>query len=167
MGEPAEQPLQPFADMTVEMFLDWDGGGHRGKLELVNGEVRAMSPASATHGIIQASIAISLGNQLRKTGLPSRVGTETPIVPPLGRGCNIRVPGVAITCAKTTDSKTLEEQFLIAEVLSPNNANNTWDSINAVTGLLSLKEVLAVDSSRVHAAVYRRSSDGSWPRDAN
>ena len=32
--------------MTAEEFIAWGGDGHPGKLELVNGEVRAMSPAT-------------------------------------------------------------------------------------------------------------------------
>ena len=36
--------------MTVTQFLDWpgDGGGHT--FQLVDGELRAMSPGRATHG---------------------------------------------------------------------------------------------------------------------
>jgi Uma2 family endonuclease len=47
----------PPAKMTAAEFLDWDGGGHQGKLELVNGVVRAMPPASGTHALIQAKLA--------------------------------------------------------------------------------------------------------------
>ena len=37
--------------MTVDEFIGWAGDG---RWELVDGEPRAMAPASATHGIIQA-----------------------------------------------------------------------------------------------------------------
>ena len=49
--------------MTVDEFLAWDGGGHQGKLELVDGLVRAMAPASATHAMIQGNL-ILIGNHL-------------------------------------------------------------------------------------------------------
>ena len=43
--------------MTVEEFLDWPGDGSGKKFELVDGEPRAMTPASVSHRIIQANIA--------------------------------------------------------------------------------------------------------------
>ena len=54
--------------MSVEDFLAWDGGGHQGKLELVDGEVRAMSPASATHGLIQLTFGSLLRQHLKQSG---------------------------------------------------------------------------------------------------
>ncbi|MDX2289038.1 MAG: Uma2 family endonuclease [Hyphomicrobiaceae bacterium] len=153
--------------MTVEEFLDWDGGGHQGKMELVNGVVVAMSPASSTHGLIQANIAIAIGNHLRKTGRPCRVGSEQPISPTMGKRLNLRVPDVAVTCTPASDSKTMEEPLLIAEVMSPSNEMDTWASIQAVAGLISLKEILVVQSTRVEAEVYRRRADGGWPDEPN
>ena len=38
--------------MTVDEFIAWVGDG---RWQLVDGEPRAMAPASATHGIIQAN----------------------------------------------------------------------------------------------------------------
>jgi Uma2 family endonuclease len=43
--------------MTVEEFLDWPGDGSGKKFELVDGEPRALAPASGTHGRIQATLA--------------------------------------------------------------------------------------------------------------
>ena len=38
--------------MTVADFLDWPGDGSGRKFQLVDGELRAMSPGSVTHGTI-------------------------------------------------------------------------------------------------------------------
>ena len=72
--------------MTLDEFLAWDGDGHVGRLELWNGKVRAMAPASATHAIIQLNIGRAIGNHLHARKSPCRVGTEAPIVPHLPTG---------------------------------------------------------------------------------
>ena len=54
--------------MTVAEFLDWPGDRSGRKFELADGESRAMAPASATHGRIQATVARLLGNHLAGTG---------------------------------------------------------------------------------------------------
>ena len=62
--------------MTVEEFFAWDGGGHVGKLERVEGIVRAMAPASANHSFIQGYIVTALKNHLRATGSRFRTGLK-------------------------------------------------------------------------------------------
>jgi Uma2 family endonuclease len=153
-------PQQP-TQMTLDEFFAWDGGGHAGKLELVNGVVRAMSPASATHAIIQLNIGAAIKTHLR--GTPCRVGTEAPIIPPFKTSLNARVPDIAVSCAPLTDSKVFENPVLIVEVLSPSNQDATWDSIGALAGLVSLTEILVVQSTFIEAQVYRRDAAGAWP----
>ena len=126
-----------------------------------------MSPASATHGLIQLNIGSVLSNHIRKTGRPCRVGTETPIVPLMSRKKTVRVPDIAVSCAKRSDSKTLLEPLLTVEVMSPSNERETWDSISSVAGLPSMREILVVQSTRIEAEVYRRATDGGWPTDPN
>jgi Uma2 family endonuclease len=154
-------PKPPETPMTLDEFFAWDGGGHVGKLELVNGIVRAMSPASATHGIIQLNIGAAIKVHLR--GTPCRVGTEAPVIPPFKTSLNARVPDIAVSCAPLTDSKVFEHPLLIVEVLSPSNQDDTWDSIGALAGLVSLTEILVVQSTFIEAQVYRRDATGAWP----
>lgn len=52
---------------------------------------------------------------------------------------------------------------LIIEVLSPSNVEETWESIEALAGVLSLRGIVVIDSMRVEAQVYRRTDDGRWP----
>ena len=82
--------------MTVDEFIAWVGDG---RWELVDGEPRAMAPASATHGIIQANTAYTLIRHLREAASPCRVVTEPGIVPRVRSRSNMRVPDVAVTCA--------------------------------------------------------------------
>lgn len=150
--------------MTIDEFLAWDGGGHVGKLELVEGVVRAMAPASATHGLVQGNIVRAIGNHLKERGSLCRAATEAPIVPPMGRRRNARAPDVAVTCAPISDSPTFEDPVLIVEVLSPCNEDATWETIEALAGLISLQEILVVQSTRVEAEVFHRNPPDRWPR---
>ena len=157
--EPSQQTL-----MTAAQFMDWDGGGLLGKIELVNGEVRAMSPASGTHALIQANLAYLIGAHLRAKKLPCRVGTEAPVQPQMHANDNVRAPDLAVTCAPPTDSKMFPGPVLIIEVLSPSNQKETWDSIYAMATIPALTEIAIVDSERVRVEVLRRGADGSWPK---
>jgi Uma2 family endonuclease len=55
---------KPLPSMTAADFLDWPGDGSGRKFQLVDGEVRAMSPGSATHGTIQMTLGRLIGNSL-------------------------------------------------------------------------------------------------------
>ena len=50
--------------MTVDEFIAWVGDG---RWQLVDGEPRAMAPANATHGIIQARLALLVDPASRDT----------------------------------------------------------------------------------------------------
>ena len=155
---------QTIPTMTLDEFLAWDGGGHVGKLELWHGVVRAMAPASAVHAIIQANIVTALNNHLRARKSPCRAATEAPIVPPFANRRNARAPDVAVTCAPPTDSPTFDAPILIVEVMSPSHEKETWASIESLAGLVSLQEVLVVQSTSVQVEVFRRDANGAWPR---
>lgn len=153
----------PLPPMTLDEFFAWDGGGHVGKLELVDGYVRAMAPASATHSLIQGNIVTAIQNHLRGTGSRCRAAPEAPVLPPLHQKQNARAPDVAVTCAPRSDSKVFEDPILIVEVLSPSNEVETWETITALAALVSLKEILVVHSTSVEARVFTRSAAGGWP----
>jgi Uma2 family endonuclease len=157
---------KPMPPMTVDAFLEWDGGGHVGKLELVNGVVRAMSPASATHGVIQSNLAYLIGAHLRAKNMPCRVGTETPVIPRMDSKINLRAPDLAVSCAPPSTSKTFDDPILIVEVLSPGNSRETWEAIWACATIPTVSEFLIVDSEKIHVQVFRKGSDGSWPQEA-
>ena len=66
--------------MTVDEFIAWVGDG---RWQLVDGEPRAMAPASATHGIIQARLAFLVTRHLETQTGSCVVVTE----PAISRGC--------------------------------------------------------------------------------
>ena len=161
----SQAAIHTLPTMTIDEFLAWNGGGHVGKLELVDGIVRAMAPASATHAIIQLNIGTAITTHLRKNGSPCRAGTEAPIIPPMSKRTNARAPDVSVSCAPTGISSTFEKPVLIVEVISPGNEAETWESIRALAGLPSLQEILVVQSTRVGVQLFRRGADGAWPSD--
>lgn len=152
---------KPLPLMTGEEFLAWDGGGLRGKLELVNGEVRAMSPASATHSLIQGNITVAIGMHLRAKGSPCRVVPEAPVIPKFDSQRNIRVPDVAVTCSAIS-GEVLSNPILIVEIMSPSNDRDTYESMLACATLPSVQEIVLIQSERVELTLYRRDEAGVW-----
>lgn len=153
----------PAPKMTVEEFLVLDGTGHVGKLELVEGQVRAMSPASGTHALVQGNIAGLLWAAFRARKSPCRVSTEAPISPRIHANDNVRAPDLAVTCAPISSGKLFPDPVLIIEVLPPSHQRETWESIRALASVPSLKEILVVDSEKRSAEIFRREADGGWP----
>jgi Uma2 family endonuclease len=152
--------------MTVTDFLEWNGGGHQGKLELVDGEVRAQAPASATHGLIQARLAFLIERHLTDAKRPCIVATEPAVAPRVTARHNVRVPDLGVTCSPIQAGQILlPEPTLLVEILSPGNVNETWDNVRAYSTIPSVQEILVVHSTRVLAEVLRRAADGAWPED--
>lgn len=149
--------------MTADQFLDWDGGGHVGKLELVHGEVRAMSPASPTHAQLQGNLTGLIWAHLRAQKLPCRVAPEAPVQPQIHANDNVRVPDIAVTCAPPGKDKYFPAPVLIIEILSPSNKKDTWNSIYAMATIPALKEIAVVDSETVRVEVFRLLEGGGWP----
>ena len=150
--------------MTVEEFLDWDGGGHIGKLELVNGQIRAMAPASATHHMIQGNIFAAIHAHLKRSEGPCSAAPEASIVPRFDSRHNTRAPDISVTCEPVTAAKLFPDPVIIVEVLSPSNEKQTWEAINACATIPALREILVIHSERVHARIYRRDETGAWPK---
>ena len=147
--------------MTVDEFVAWVGDG---RWQLVNGEPRAMAPASATHGIIQTNIAYTLTRHLRDGGSPCRAVTEPAIVPRVRSRSNMRVPDVAVTCSPVDAGQiALPEPLLIVDILSPSNESDTWENVWTYVSIPSVQEVLVLRSASMAADILRRRADGTWP----
>ncbi len=152
--------------MTADDFMQWDGGGHQGKLELVDGEVRAMAPASAVHSKIQTNLAIFIGNHLRSSRPSCGVLVEAPVQPRLDANHNVLAPDLGVTCAPVGDAKILEDPILLIEVLSPGNSHMTRENVWAYTTIPSVQEIVLVHSTRARAEMIRKDAKGAWPKEA-
>lgn len=149
--------------MTTDEFLDWASGAP-GKWQLVDGEPRAMAPASATHGIIQARLATVLTNGLDAMSGSCVVVTEPAIVPQIRANSNMRVPDLAVTCATVQAGQiAVQEPVLLIEILSPSNEVDTRQNVWTYTTIPSVREILVLHSTRIAAELLRRGAGASWP----
>ena len=150
--------------MTVDEFLAWDPDDPSAAgWQLIDGEPVAMAPGSQAHGSIQNEIGRLLGNHLLERGSPCRTITEPGIVPRVRSDRNYRVPDIGVTCAPPSDSQMVPEPVLLIEILSPSNEVETRANIWAYATIPSLREILAVRSTRIEAELLIRDADGSWP----
>ena len=74
--------------MTVDEFLKWDSADGL-RYELVDGEPRAMVPASTIHGFLQNELGRLIGNHLRDTASGCEVVANPGVVPRLLSGFQI------------------------------------------------------------------------------
>jgi Uma2 family endonuclease len=148
--------------MTVAEFLDWRGYSTSARHQLVDGEIRAMAPASITHGRIQANIARLFGNHLQNTRC--QVTTAPGVVPRVRADMNMRVPDIAVNCTPDgPGQRALPDPIQIFEILSPSNENETRENVWAYATIPSVREIVLVQSTSIQAEILRREADGTWP----
>jgi Uma2 family endonuclease len=150
--------------MTAPDFLAWPGDGTGRKFQLVDGEVRAIPPASAAHAMIQTNLAYELRRHMVEQNIRCRVGTEPGILTRVRGDINVRVPDVGVTCALVPPGQEVwPDPVLLIEVLSPRNAADTWENVWSYCTVPSVQEIAVVHSTRVLVELLRRGPDGHWP----
>jgi Uma2 family endonuclease len=153
--------------LTVEEFLNWPDDEFGRRQQLIEGEVVTMSPPGPAHGVIQANLAILLGNHLARKRPGCRVVTNPGVVPRFRASINARVPDLGVTCTPVRpDQRLVDEPLLLIEILSPHNRSATMANLWAYTTIPSVQEVVTLHSTRVGATVLTRQPDGSWPPEA-
>jgi Uma2 family endonuclease len=166
MNYPAQRqpPLPPM--MTVADFLDWPGDGFGTRFELVDGVLRAMAPASDTHGTIQGNLTLLIGLHLRSVRSPCRVVSNPGIQPRVRAEWNFRIPDLGVTCQPNRPGEVMTpEPIVLIEVLSPGNANETYENVRAYATLPTLREIAVVHSTRMRVELLARDAAGNWPAD--
>jgi Uma2 family endonuclease len=150
--------------MSTSDFLDWNPQDGSDRWELIDGEARAMAPATPRHGAIQAEAARLIGNRLADLRPACRVITEPGIRPKVRADRNVRVPDLAVTCGEwNPDDKVLLEPLLIVEILSPSNQKDTWANVWTYVTIPSVWEILVLHATEIRGDLLRRNEDGSWP----
>jgi Uma2 family endonuclease len=150
--------------MTVAEFLDWPGDGSGRRFQLVNGELRAMSPGSAAHAAIQTNLSYELRRHMIDGQIGGRVLSNPGVITPKRADKNLRIPDLGVTLTSDVPGqKVPPDPIVLIEILSPSNAKDTWDNVQEYTTLPSVREIAVVHSTRVLAEVLRRGADGSWP----
>ncbi len=158
----AARKLPPL--MTVAEFLDWPGDGTSVRYELVDGVLRAMAPASNTHGTIHSNLTRQIGNHLEAVRPGCRIIVAPGIQPKLRAAWNHRIPELGVTCVPDRPGVLMiPDAILLIEILSPSNAQDTWSNIPLYASVPSIEEILIVHSATVKIEVLRRLADGNWP----
>lgn len=151
------------AVMDVAEFLAWDAPGVD-RWQLVDGRPEAMAPASETHNIIQGELGRLIGNHLVAMGRRCTLVPNAGIVPRIRSDSNIRIPDLAVTCARSREeSRATSDPVLLVEILSPSNRAETWTNVWAYTTIPSVQEILVVHSTATREELLRRDGDGNWP----
>jgi Uma2 family endonuclease len=149
--------------MTVEAFLDWQPPDGR-MWQLVDGQPRAMAPASVTHAFIQFELGRLIGNHLIDGRVPCRVVGNAGTQPHVNADQNVRIPDLAVTCDPVPPgTKLMGRPLLIIEILSASNRAETWSNVWTYTSQPSVREIVVVSSLAMEAHVLRRMADGAWP----
>jgi Uma2 family endonuclease len=152
--------------MTLTEFLSWDPADPSGQAwQLIDGEPVAMAPGSETHAALQGEIGALLRNHLLDRDGPCRLLSQPGIVPRVRANRNFRIPDLAVTCAPPALGLMVADPILLIEILSPSNEAQTRANIWAYTTIPSVREILAVHSTRIEAELLRRGADGSWPEE--
>jgi Uma2 family endonuclease len=148
--------------MTVRDFLGWESGDGL-RYELVDGEPRAMAPAGTIHGFLQNELGSLIRNHLREHRPACEVLANVGVIPHLLSAHNVRIPDLAVTCAKLMPGqRTLPDPVLLIEILSPSNHADTWSNVWSYTSIPSVQEILVLHSTGVSAELLRRAADGTW-----
>ncbi len=150
--------------MSLEEFLDWPGDGRARHHRLIDGEVRPMSPASATHSMIQLEIGVLLARSIADARPPFRALTEAAIVPGARSATNLRVADLAVTRARVAAGQiAVPDPVLVVEILSPGNERETREALRAYATVPTVREILVVRSTEIAAEILRRGADDGWP----
>jgi Uma2 family endonuclease len=150
--------------VMLDEFLAWNPGDPSVRAwQLIGGEPVAMAPGTDAHGAIQSEVARLLSNYLLAQGSLYRVVTEPGIVPRVGADWNYRVPDLGVTSAPPSNELMLPEPVLLIEILSPSSEAETRANIWAYATVPTVKEILAIRSTRIEAELLIRNPDGRWP----
>jgi Uma2 family endonuclease len=114
-------PILPKVRMKVDEFLAWADAQARGRYELVDGEIVAMSPERARHNLVKFAAARALRDAVLAAKLPCTVFTDGIAVVIDDR--NTREPDASVQCGVDVDldSMILEAPMIVVEVASPSS----------------------------------------------
>lgn len=151
--------LQPKVRMTADEFLAW-AEGQRGRHELADGEVFAMSPKRVRHAVTKFAAQTALRDAIGACGIPCEM---------LPDGLSVRVdeqtvfePDALVYCGARLDpdATTVPEPLIVVEVLSPSTKQvDTGFKFQGHFRLPSVQHYLILDTER-RTVIHRRRSTG-------
>jgi len=152
------------ARMTLAEFLNWTPADPTGAAyQLIDGEPVPMAPASRNHAALMGEVGGLLHAHLLEIASHCSVLIQPGIVPHVRADWNFRLPDLGVACSPPSADLVVRDPVLLIEILSPGNESETRANIWAYTTIPSVREILAVHSTRVEAERLCRLPDGNWP----
>jgi Uma2 family endonuclease len=153
-------PGVPKARMKVDEFLAWADAQARGRYELVDGEIIAMSPEQARHNLVKLAAALALRDAVLAAKLPCTVFTDGISV--VIDDQNTREPDASVQCGVEVnlDSTILEAPMIVVEVASPSSERvDTEAKLVDYFSVPSICHYLIILAER-RVVVHHRRNDG-------
>ena len=160
----AANPLP--AGMTVAEFLAWEPPDLSDRWELVDGTPRAMPTTRPRHGALLSEVSRLISNHLVESRPSCRVIVEPGIQPKIRGNFNVRIPDLAVTCARLeSEDRLLRNPVVAIEILSPSTKAETWQNVWSYVTIPSVQEILVLHSAEIRGDLLQRLADGAWPDD--
>lgn len=158
-----EEPAVKYNYVSQENYLESERGASE-KHEYYQGEIFAMSGASARHNRIFTNLFIDIGSKLKgKDCLP--YGSDLRIHIP--KNTLFTYPDISIICGalEFTDDKvdTVTNPSVIIEILSNSTRNyDKGEKFTLYRDINSLQEYILVDTEKIYVEKHIRHADNSW-----
>jgi Uma2 family endonuclease len=153
-------PALPKARMKVPEFLTWAEAQSRGRFELVEGEVVAMSPERLRHNLVKLEVALALREAIRAAKLPCIVFTDGATV--VINDYTAREPDASVQCGIDIDlnSMILEAPLIVVEVVSPSSErDDTHTKLIEYFSVPSIRHYLIILPEK-RVVVHHQRNDG-------
>lgn len=152
----------PDERMTVDQFLDWASSQDRGRFELLDGEVVAMSPERLGHARIKARVWRALDRAVVARGHDCEA-LPYGITVPIDEATSFE-PDALVRCGDPLDAEAtaVPDPLIVVEVISPGSRSiDTNMKLQAYFSLASVAHYLVLDPRRRALIHYRRDADGA------
>jgi len=111
----------PPGPVDLATFLTWAEAQPRGRFELLEGEIVAMSPERARHSLTKQEVALTLREAVRRAGLDCTVYPDGMTV--VIDDTTAYEPDAMVACLPPDlDSLVVEDPLIVVEVTSPSNS---------------------------------------------
>ena len=150
----------PVGRMTFDQFVDWAAAQERGRFELLDGEIHAMSPERVSHNETKQLAWLALREAIRLRGLPCKA---------YGDGLTMKIdeatsfePDALVRCGDPVDPEatTVPDPLIVVEVISPGSRSiDTNTKLHAYLSLPSVVHYLVLEPERRALIHYRRGPD--------
>lgn len=146
--------------MTVEEYLNSEDSGTM-RHEYVDGQVFAMTGATAAHNAICMNVSTLLHSHLRGTGCRAY---SNDMKVKIDSANSFYYPDILVTCEPFSPKSVFTKvPVLLIEILSPSTKQiDRREKVIAYKQIATLKEYLVIYQDRKRVEMYKKDSAGQW-----